>query len=465
VPSTLGVVASGEDVLNDAVFWIDAALSSTVSGAATNLGKGGSALNAQYGSTSGSDTNDPTLLTHTGTNYLYLPGISGNFVSCPDPSVLAGVAALDVRAWVAAADWTPSAGTVICAQSATSDQNFRFYIASGSTGRITLDTSTNGTTFLVATSSAAPTITDGSALGIRATWRASDGRVQFFTKAITTASDVADNTGWTQLGTDQTGVVGNTFNSTRQLTIGTNSSGTSEPFAGLVYRVWIATTIDGTTVFDANFTTGITSGGQATFTESSANAATVTINRATSGRKSVAVVRPVLLFGTDDYLEVADNDLLDFGASDSFTVAAIHRAWGTQATGTSLVAKKANATATTQGWMLGSGTTTALQGQGQVGDGTNGTTATSASRTAGAVSTSTLVRNVTADTLTTYLGNTAGTPVTDATTGTLVNSEPVRVGRLTSAGTGYFEGELVAVAVWRRVLSTNEIATVVARYA
>ena len=37
--------------------------------------------------------------------------------------------------------------------------------------------------------------------------------------------------------------------------------------------------------------TGITNGGQTTFTESSANAATVTINRSTSGRKAVAAAR------------------------------------------------------------------------------------------------------------------------------------------------------------------------------
>ena len=62
VPSTVGIVASGEDVLNGAVFWVDAGRSSVVSGALSNLGTGGSALNAVFGNSSGVDSFDPALL-------------------------------------------------------------------------------------------------------------------------------------------------------------------------------------------------------------------------------------------------------------------------------------------------------------------------------------------------------------------------------------------------------------------
>jgi hypothetical protein len=467
MPSTLGVVASGEDVLNDAVFWIDAALSSTVSGAATNLGKGGSALNAQYGSTSGTDTNDPTLLAHTGTNYLYLPGISGNFVSVPDPSVLAGASELDVRGWLAATDWTPSSGAVICAQSATSDQNVRFYLAASSTGRLVLDTSTNGTTVVVATSSVAPTVTDGSPLGARATWRASDGRVQFFTKPITTAADLSDNAGWTQLGTNQTGVVGNLFNSTGQLAIGTNSPGTSEPLAGQFYRVWIATTIDGAAVIDVDFTTGITSGGQTTFT--CATGQTATINSAATGRKAVAVVRPILTLGLDDIMQVADDALLDFGPGESFTVLAVFRGRGTFQTALPNFISKSPAAglAAAKGWSLRANVTTNTL-RADIGDGTTRVTATGTANTltGSPLNRAVMVVDHATNLMQLYLNGAAdGAAANIAAVGDKANALPVRSGSPSDSIVSNNDFELAALAVWRRAITANEIATVSARYA
>ena len=281
-------------------------------------------------------------------------------------------------------------------------------------------------------------------------------------QSVVTFLTATDGSTFTTLGT-ATGTVTSLLGTTATNLQFNVSQGGSE-FAGKLYRFIVRNGIGGTTVFDADFTTGITSGAQTTFTESSANAATVTISRATSGRKSVAVTRPILLFGTDDYLEVADNDLLDFAASDSFTVVAIQRVWATQSTARSLIAKKADLTAATQGWALSSGSTTALQGQMQVGDATNGVTSVSASRTNGTLQVISGARNTATDTVTTWLNNTAGTSITDTTTSTSANAEVMRIGRLSGAGTGYTDMELVAAAVWRRALNANEIATIVNRY-
>ena len=83
--------------------------------------------------------------------------------------------------------------------------------------------------------------------------------------------------------------------------------------------------------------------------------------------------------------------------------------------------------------------------------------------TAGNLSAFTAVRNVTADNLTVYLNGTAGTPTADTTTGSLSNALPLRIGAR-SGGGQIQDFEFVAAAVWRRALTANEIATIVARY-
>ena len=459
MPSTVGIVASGEDVLNDAVFWIDAGRSSVSNGALTNLGTGGSAINAVFGNTTGVDSFDPALLSHTGTNYLYLPGMAGNYASTPDSPAVSVTGDIEIIVRVALDDWTPATAQVLVGKFAGAG-NISYNVNVQTPGNIQISTSTDGTATSVATSDAVPPFVNGTAYWVRVTRASASGNINFYYAA----DQPVEPTTWTQLGTQRSNTAGAIFDSTAVQEIGSINAGASAPAAGKFYRAIVRNGIGGTTVFDADFTTGITSGAQTTFTESSVNAATVTINRATSGRKSVAVTQPILLFGTDDYLEVADNDLLDFGASNSFTLVAIQRVWATQSTARSLIAKKADLTAATQGWALSSGSTTALQGQMQVGDATNGVTSVSASRTNGTLQVISGVRNTATDTVTTWLNNTAGTSITDTTTSTSANAEVMRIGRLSGAGTGYADMELVAAAVWRRALNANEIATIVNRY-
>lgn len=648
----------------------------------SNLGTLGLAAPGRPGSGTGVDTNDPIWLQHTGTNYLYLPGATGNYASVPDPTQLAAATELDVRIAIAADDWTPSGASILCAQgpsNTASTLGFVFY--RNTDGTLQFATSDGATrTDAAASSLNLATNVDGSLLAVRVTWRSSDGRVQYWWKVTTgptAASDTASNTGWTSLGADRTAGTVALNNPAEALSLGAYNTG-NNPTAGKIYVGQVATTIDGVPFLTVDFTTGITSGGATSFTATTGQ--TVTINRSTSGRKSVAVVkpvwlfgtddfmefpdqpefnfgasesfsvvmavrrwttltnqqtfmakvrtvagvdnepgwllragfstgakvsfsvqdtvkankaeaessnsmtsgsvslmaavrnvasdtvsvtfdgtttsvtdtttgsfsndlavrigrlassgtsyadmeffgaavfrralsaaeittlndyyvnggsvaaaeallatavlwvdanksraqaaivratsgrkavavtRPVWLFGTDDYLEVADNALLDFGASDSFTVMACGRFWNTQGTNDTLVAKKANTTNMTQGWSLSNGSSTALGGQTQIGDGSAGITATSASRTAGTLTTVTMVRNVGSDNVTVYTGGTAGTSVTDTTTATLANSEVMRIGRLSGAGTEYADMELFAVAIWRRALSAAEIA-------
>jgi hypothetical protein len=271
-----------------------------------------------------------------------------------------------------------------------------------------------------------------------------------------------DGINWTQLGTTVTQAGASSINaSTSQIEIGSVRNGTVLPLAGKFYRAQILNGIDGTKVLDVD-TSVITTGAATSL--AALTGQTVTINRSTSGRKAVAVVSPCWLFGTDDYMEVADNALLDFGATDPFTVVAVHRPWATQGTNDTLLGKKANTTNTTQGYSLSGGSTTALQGQAQIGDGVAGITAVSGSRTSGQLTITAAVRNVTADNVVVYLNGTAGTEVTDTTTGSLSNAEVLRIARLAGAGTEYADMELLAVAIFRRVLSAAEISAITAYY-
>lgn len=426
----------------------------------SNLGTLGLAAPGRPGSGTGADTNDPIWLEHTGTNYLYLPGVTGNGATSPDSAALDITGDIDIKF-----RWSPSPGwttfyTPLGKWGAAGQRSWR--LNSGS-GGVVLVTSADGTTEVSGTSTVAPNtvFSEGQTGWIRATLDVDDGAGNRVYKFYTSP----DGTTWTQLGSTVT-TAGTTsiFNSTSPVDVGTVTGITGNRMTGSVHRVIIQSAYDTANntdnlAFDADFTTGITSGAQTSFTESSANAATVTINRSTSGRKSVAVVKPVWLFGTDDFMEFPDLPEFNFGASESATFFVAGRFWGTQGTNDVLIAKKANTTAATAGWSLTNGSTTALNGQAQIGDGTAGITATSASRTSGNLTTIAAVRNVASDNLTVYTNGTAGTPVTDTTSASLTNTEVVRIGRLAGAGTEYADMEFFGAAVFRRALSAAEITT------
>ena len=459
VPSTVGIVASGEDVLNDAVFWVDAGRSSVSNGALTNLGTGGPALNAVFGNTTGVDQFDPTLLSHTGTNHLYLPGLASNYASAPDSAALDITGDIEIVARVALDDWTPT-GVMQLVGSVQADPNRRFRLLVQTSGVLQLEWWPTGSAASSASRSTttAPALTDGTAYWIKATLTASTGKANFYYAA----DQATEPSSWTEQASAAGLGATSIANVTAPLEIGSGFSGSTHPASGKFYRVIVRNGIGGTAVFDADFTAGITSGAQTTFTESSANAATVTINRATSGRKSVAVTRPILLFGTDDYLEVADNDLLDFGASDSFTAIVIVRQWATAPSFSRYIDKK-NGGGTGVGWDLTTNGT-ASQPAFFIGDSINGANRTGSVVTAGTLNVFVGVLNRAAQTMAAFTNNTSSATTSTTSVGSLTNALPMRVGIAANIASSAADMELVAAAVWRRALNANEIATIVNRY-
>lgn len=444
-----------ETLLETAALWLDAEYA-TSSQTVPNLGSGGSALDGRLGSTGTADTNDPTFLEYDGTPYVYLPGIAGNSLSTPDAAALDITGDIDIRVKVALDDWTPSANSrLVTKYGSAGTRSYLFDI--NTTGNLRFTWTADGTTGVTSTATAATGITDGAVKWVRATMDADNGAVGHDVKFW--LSD--DGTTWTQVGsTVTTAGVASIYTASSPVVVGGDAS-TSSPAAGKFYRAIIKSGIDGTTVLDVD-TSVITSGAATSFTATTGQ--TVTISRSTSGRKAVAVVGNCWLLGTDDYLEVADNALLDFAASDSFTVLIVERDWGLGAA-LAHVAKVSSTTAATQGWtMRASGANGALITT-QMGDGTNGINSiTTPARVAGALTSLAMVRNVTADTVTGYMNGTAGTPGTDTTTGSLANSNTLRIGRLSGAGANYNDFEFTAVAVFRSALTSDEIAQITRYY-
>lgn len=184
-------------------------------------------------------------------NYLSLTGASGSYASTPDSDALDITGDLDLRARLSLSDWTPAALQSALTKYFSAGNQRSYLLQVTSTGLLSLWLSPDGTGASAnqATSTVATGIADGTAKWIRATWRKSDRRTQFF------LSD--DGSTWTQLGTDVTHPVSSVFASTSVLSIGGKPQDNAELLAGRVYSASVRNGIDGTVVakFDAADTT------------------------------------------------------------------------------------------------------------------------------------------------------------------------------------------------------------------
>jgi hypothetical protein len=326
-------VHPAEQLLKQSVLWLDAAHESAGGQEITNLGWGGSVLNAQSGSTTSADSNDPKFLDWDGENYVYLPGVAGNYLSVPDEDALDITGDIDIRVQVAMDDWSTSGYQTFISKWGPNNNAFLFWQqASGYPEFRWSVTGVNSTESTVQCSAPVPA-SDGSPIWIRVTLDVDNGAAGKTVKFWTSTDGVV----WTQLGSTVT-TAGTTsiFASNFPVQIGNGGNYTS--FAtGKFYHAQIFNGINGTPVLDVDCTQ-VTTGAATSFPALTGQ--TVTINRSTSGRKSVAVVSPCWLFGTDDYMQVADNALINFGASDSFTLMVIVRQFATVPAFDSFMAKR-----------------------------------------------------------------------------------------------------------------------------
>lgn len=197
-----------------------------------------------------------------GENYLLLDG-TGDYTSAPRIAAYELTTTLEIVAKIAADDYT--SGTQVVVGNWTRAYCL-FVLASG---QVALGLYNTSHSFSGKTSSAALSVADGEQIWIKATYDGSVGQVKFYTST--------DGASWSQLGSTQTGApaeiyTGGSF--LHDMYIGQQDSGTNY-FSGKVYRAIVRDGIDGTAVFDADFSAATPGAGS--ITEDSSNAATVTL--------------------------------------------------------------------------------------------------------------------------------------------------------------------------------------------
>lgn len=440
--------------LQDAVLWLDAQSVTSGHSMVPNLGSGGSVLDAQRGN---GTSFIPSLLEHTGENYLYLPGLTGNDASTPDGAPLDITGDIEVVLRVSPDSWTGADTRAFIGKSGASDVSW--YINLLGDKRVRMYNSPDGTTLKNHLTSNVLPFSGSETAWLKVTLDVDNGAGGSTLTVFYAADSPTEPSSWTTLQAVTVAGTTSIFSGVSELRVGQRGDGFwFQP--GKFYRAIVRNGIGGTVVFDADFTK-LVNGSQTTFTEDSVNAATVTINRSATGLKSVVVTRPVWLFGTNRYFQVADNDLLDFGATDSFTVMAVARFWGTINNNSIIGKGTGNIGATMQGYqMFFSGGLPSYR----LGDGTTRVGGVSSfAPTAGEMRVLTFHRDVASDRAWAETHNVeSGGRTTDTTTGTLASGEALFVGG--TAAVGYTDAEVFAVAVWRRTLSSAEIGQVIQYY-
>ena len=266
----------------------------------------------------------PSSTTNTVTNfnvngaangYVRLPGVAYNYISSPDSTALSITGDIDIRARVALDDWTPATDSYLVAKWNAGLQNSYVLRVVATTGTLRLVTSPDGSTTRSAISTAAPVVADGATLWVRATRDSTTGTVTFYTASGALTNPAAGD--FTQLGATVATTAEGMMDSTAVLELGTLATGGTAQTLAKFYRTQIYNGIAGTLVFDSHFTTKPV--GANSFTESSSNAATVTINgvlaQAGDGRVSLvsstpstaATISKALGTVSCDYLSIQDS--------------------------------------------------------------------------------------------------------------------------------------------------------------
>lgn len=407
----------------------------------------GNGLHARLGSSVGADSNDPLRLTYGGEKYAYLPGSSGNYISTPDSVATSITGDIDLRVRLAFDDWTPASATSFLSKygGGAGSRSYRFQLETD--GKLSLLWSADGTAINQRSSSASVGAADGSTKFVRVTLDVDDGAGNHVIKFWT--SD--DGASWTQLGTTTT-VAGTTsiYDSTQALELGAYTGG-DHYVAGKIYTAEIRNGIDGTVV--ARFDAGASAEPYATLVSSTGE--TWTLNRSTSGRKLAVVDRDLLLLGSDDYLEVADHPLLNFGATHSMTLVFASRSYGTPAARRIFFSKRTD-TGSAAGYIMyfDISNRTLIA---RVGDGTNNVSQPCGSASvAGQVELLGMIVNrenstISAVTLPT-ISAASISPV-----GSMVSAAALAFGAVTGGATNPLDGEFIAGALFREALSAADL--------
>lgn len=405
-------------------------------------------------SVSGVDTNDPTVLSHTGVNYLYLPGsaASVNFASIPD-SGSTFVGDLSIAVEYDPTDRTTDTVLVLKRENGVDAGLIPFSLSQWTFGSGALKfvwADTAGTTHTLFGNVSVPAAAKWVGVQHDHDNGAGGNTAHFYWSA--------DGTNWTLFNSITEAFVdpaGKRVNAA-QIGVGGTNLGAAGAVGG--YRrakIWNSRTFSGAAQVDIDFTR-LSTGAETSFTATTGQ--TVTINRSASGRKAVVVVRPTILLGTDDYFTATDSlGLLDLGASQDMTAIIVCRHWNATPGFRSLLGNRANG-AVPNGWELDNNNGII---QGSVGVSPTPIASTSAGAwTAGSLLVGALIRDAAG--LRTARNGTLSSNTSTATfyDSTINASKVLNIGARWNGTSDYADMEFVAAAVFRRALTAAEIAEI-----
>lgn len=287
--------------------------------------------------------------------------LNGIYASALDSLALSITGDIDISAKAAARDWTPGGDQAFAAKWAGTQRSWAFII--NSSGQLALAISTTGADAISGASSVATGVADDGVTWVRVTRVASSGVTTFYTSA--------DGITWTQLGTTVVVSAGSSiFDSTTPLNIGANADGAERAFNGSIYRVQIRSGVGGPIAFDADFT--VQPEGTTSFTEYSANGATVTVNGRVSHDYSgnalvglqfngIVLRRPgattdgakcAKFDGVNDYIQFSHHHSLAFSGGQSITIQGFARRFASGALHSIISKGRPPGSASTCNWMV-----------------------------------------------------------------------------------------------------------------
>lgn len=212
-----------------------------------------------------------------------IPSSSGNnFLSIPDAANISAPSQLDIRFIIGDFNLAPGTFRTIVSHFDTNGDNRSYLIRLNESDQLEFITNTDGTaaTNIIVNSTAVFSDESGVLIG-RVTWRSSDGRVQFFDKAVGDFENrLLSDVGWVQIGTDETAATAALHDSTEDLRIGLDGAD-AWPLQGDVYALTLATTINADPVFALLPGDWPSDTSADTFTADTDQ--TVTVTRATTG--------------------------------------------------------------------------------------------------------------------------------------------------------------------------------------